>query len=176
MKGVSLYIYICIYVINRVFRLRSREATSRKAVHFCISGLLKRCTRWQCARVEECEPADWSGAVSHPGEKTCREGRSTFQTTTTTTKTMSRIRRLVRLNRFSNNRRRYILSNRTLEKLGGGGSDEANRERRRARTRYAYNDNFGGCERNERGGSEGERRREEEGESAERMPPRFERG
>lgn len=41
MKGVSLYIYICIYVINRVFRLRSREATSRKAVHFCISGTIE---------------------------------------------------------------------------------------------------------------------------------------
>lgn len=24
------------------------------------------------ARAEECEAADWSGAVTHPGEKTCR--------------------------------------------------------------------------------------------------------
>lgn len=80
-KGVSLYIHTYIYVINRVFRLRSREATSRKAARFRVSGSgtietgAMQCTRWQCARVEECEPADWSGAVSHPGEKTCREGR-----------------------------------------------------------------------------------------------------
>lgn len=76
-----IYIHIYIYVINRVFRLRSREATSRKAARFRVSGSgtietgAMQCTRWQCARVEECEPADWSGAVSHPGEKTCREGR-----------------------------------------------------------------------------------------------------